>query len=102
MFDVVAARFKVELGVLASFEKDILRPAGEVAIPTFATRRRAGDGATLGIGFVTCITVVDVARCVVGSGSVGDLVAITVEEPAGVFASPSVPDFTFFCRYLRQ
>ena len=91
----------MELGVLASFEEDILRPAGEVAIPTFATRRRAGDGATLGIGFVTCITV-DVARCVVGSGSVGDLVVITVEEPAGVFASPSVPDFTFFCRYLSQ
>lgn len=65
MFEVVAARFKVELGVPASFAED--------ATPTFPTRGRAG----------------------------GDFVAVA-EEPAGVFVDPSVPDFTFFCGYMRQ
>ena len=100
VFVIVAARF--ELGVLASFEEDILRPAGDATTPTFATRGRAGDGATLGIGFVACVTVVDAARRMVGTSSVGDFAVVVAEEPAGVCVDPSVPDFTFLCRYLRQ
>ena len=81
MFDVVAARFKVELGGLAPFAEDV--------IPTLATRGRAGDGAALGIGLAAC----DTARLTVGSGSVEDFAVVAAEEPAEV----SVPDFTFLC-----
>lgn len=99
-FDVVVARFKI--GVPASFEEDGLRPAGEVGIPTFATRARAGDGATLEMGLVACVTVVDAVRRTVGSGSVGVFAVVAAEEPAGVFMVPSVLDFTLFWGYLYE
>ena len=102
MFNVVAARFKVGLGIFTSFEEDDLRPVGEAAAPALATRGRAGDDAALGVDFVPCVAVVDAVRRTVGNGSVGDFAVAAAEEPAGVFVDPSAPDFIFFCRYLRQ
>ena len=72
----------------------------EVTTPAFAIRGFAGDGAPL-IDLVACVVVVT-ARRIVGSGSVGDFAVVVAEEPAAVLVAPSIPDFSFFCRYLRQ